>query len=84
MEINTSSKVIKAIKSAMTPERRDTGRCTMGLTPHSDGRSLTMRLVATDLTSLRAALNTNLRLIATSINTIKTLKKTKPEKDSIK
>lgn len=75
IELDAESSKIKAVLAAMHLERQDTRRCKIVLTPHRNSRRLTIKLLATDLTSLRAALNTSLRLVATSINAIDAMKK---------
>ncbi|MDG7000830.1 MAG: hypothetical protein JRN15_17185 [Nitrososphaerota archaeon] len=44
-------------------------------TPQRNGKRLTIKILAADLTSLRAALNTSLRLVATSMNAIDAIRK---------
>lgn len=82
VELVTNSKTVKAILSAMSFESRNSGRCRMLLTASRDGRGLNMRFLSSDLTSLRAAMNTNLRLVATAIKAIEAVSKLS-EKDSI-
>ena len=47
-----------------------------------DSKRLSLRFIASDLVSLRASMNTNLRLVAAAMKTIEVVRKLS-EKDSI-
>jgi tRNA threonylcarbamoyladenosine modification (KEOPS) complex Pcc1 subunit len=79
LEIKASNKLIDAIQAAMTIETQASERCRMSLRRSKRNLgTLTMQLNAGDLVSLRASLNTNIRLISASISSIQAA-----EKDSI-
>ena len=54
----------------------------MLLAASRDRKRLSLRFISSDLVSLRASMNTNLRLVATAIRTIEAVSKLS-EKDSI-
>ncbi len=74
MDIFGDPKAISAVKTAMIPEIADSKRCKLSLRTDKTGRTLSMILASEDLVSLRAGLNTNLRLATSALKSINAAK----------
>ena len=87
VEILAEPRAISAVKAAMTPEIDDSKRCKLSLHTDRTGRKLSLILTSKDLVSLRAGLNTNLRLAASALKSINAAKNAtiaeRSQKDSI-
>ena len=85
--ILSEPRAISAAKAAMTPEMDDSKRCKLSLHTDKTGRKLSLILSSKDLVSLRAGLNTNLRLAASALKGINAAKRAgiaeRSQKDSI-
>lgn len=73
VRITSDERSISALKSAMTPEVGTGKKCRLSLRSGSDGKSLSLILSGSDLVSLRAGLNTNLRLASSVLKTLHTI-----------
>lgn len=74
--ITTEKKKISAVRAAMLPETRAGKRTDMSLKVEDNGKKLILTMVSKDLTSMRASLNTNLRLVTSALKTLDAAKQT--------
>jgi tRNA threonylcarbamoyladenosine modification (KEOPS) complex Pcc1 subunit len=70
VDIIAEPRTIRAVKAAMTPEIDNSKRCKLSLRTDKRGRTLSLILTSEDLVSLRAGLNTNLRLASSALKSI--------------
>ncbi|MDG6921828.1 MAG: hypothetical protein JRN67_00870 [Nitrososphaerota archaeon] len=64
---------MSAVKEALSPEVDNKNRCTLTLRSVKSGNQLSVFLQSCDLVSLRAGLNTNLRLASSSLKNIEVI-----------
>ncbi|HXQ92378.1 MAG TPA: KEOPS complex subunit Pcc1 [Nitrososphaerales archaeon] len=72
VEIVGERKVNEAIASALSPELVKNKRFTFTLISKNNGRTILLKFMALDLVSLRAGMNTILRLALTALTIIRT------------
>ncbi len=72
VEIVEDKKVTEAIASALSPEIVKNRRFTFALKSKNNGRTISLKFVASDLVSLRAGMNTILRLTLSALKIIHT------------
>ncbi len=70
VQLKDSPARIRAVVHAMTPEARSGNKCKMRISRLADDRSVALLFDSHDLISLRASLNTNLRLVSASLQAI--------------
>ena len=77
-------KTLRALKSSLTPEVTGGKRTKMTLRSRKRDHELSISMTSSDLISLRASLNTNLRLASTALKSIRSTQSifdTNPQKD---
>lgn len=84
LDIFAEPRTISALRAAMSPEIDNKKRCKLSLHTDKTGRTLSMMLRSEDMVSLRAGLNTNLRLAASALKSINAAKQAASTKDSEK
>jgi tRNA threonylcarbamoyladenosine modification (KEOPS) complex Pcc1 subunit len=70
VDISAEPRIISAVRASLTPETDDNKRCKLSLRTDRTGSVLSLILKSGDLISLRAGLNTNLRLAATALRSV--------------
>ncbi len=70
VEINDSRPRLKALIDAITPETKSGKKCKMRICGLSRNDSVSLIFESKDMVSLRASLNTNLRLVSAALKTI--------------
>ncbi|MGH2638613.1 MAG: hypothetical protein ACRDF4_04945, partial [Rhabdochlamydiaceae bacterium] len=74
VDIFADRRTIAALKSAMMPESVEGKKCKLALRKGKNGGKLALVFSSKDLVSLRAGLNTNLRLAASALKSIRIAK----------
>lgn len=77
--IERSPEELRAIRSALIPESRVGKRTKMSVRLVNRGKKLILSIASSDLVSMRASMNSNLRLVASAIRTIESLRLEFPE-----
>lgn len=67
---NDDVRIVSAIAVSLAPEAIDGTRLTLEISSTNDGRTLLLSFTAGDLVSLRAGVNTILRLMLSALNSI--------------
>jgi tRNA threonylcarbamoyladenosine modification (KEOPS) complex Pcc1 subunit len=78
-----SKELARAVRSALVPETSAGKRCTLKVELLEEAQGLKIVFSSEDLSSLRASMNTNLRLVSSSLRTITAAEQTqrRQEKD---
>ena len=74
VDIFAERRAVRAVSAALTPEIDNGKRCKLSLRTDKTGRILSLILTSEDLVSLRAGLNTNLRLAVSALKSINAAK----------
>jgi tRNA threonylcarbamoyladenosine modification (KEOPS) complex Pcc1 subunit len=70
IHFQASKKIISALVPSLSPEMIKSKRLTVTVTTANHGKTLVLKFVAKDLVSLRAGMNTILRLILSALKSI--------------
>lgn len=70
VEIKDSLPKLRALINALTPETKSGNKCKMRIPRLGRNKSASLFFESKDLISLRASLNTNLRLVSAALKTI--------------
>ncbi len=73
VKITASSRLLECIRMAMEPELAHQKRCTLSFRIAKRNKGLILNFSSTEIISLRASMNTNLRLIASAIRTVEAI-----------
>ena len=76
--LERSPEELHAIRSALLPEIRAGKRTVMNVKLVNHGKKLILAISSSDLVSMRASLNSNLRLVASALKTIESVSQDLP------
>jgi tRNA threonylcarbamoyladenosine modification (KEOPS) complex Pcc1 subunit len=75
IELSGSKKLISALADSLSPETISGKRLTFTVSKKNEGETLLLHFVASDVVSLRAGMNTILRLTLSALNSIEAVKR---------